>query len=101
MNRVLGLSPDRFEPKFRMNDEELAAPARSAAWRTSWIRTQPRESRHGRAGRRIVLLPYRHQASASPYQASGPTYAATRAGPADAVNRIPPMQARRLFGTRA
>ncbi|HEU4940140.1 MAG TPA: DUF1203 domain-containing protein [Candidatus Eisenbacteria bacterium] len=101
--RVLGLSPDPFEPMFRMSDEELAAlgavrrvadEANSYPCRVSLAEAE--------LGEELLLLPYRHQASTSPYQASGPIYVRRNARvPFDAVNRIPPMQERRLSSVRA
>ena len=101
--RVLGLSPDPFEAMFRMSDEELAALGAvrrvadepdSYPCRVSLATAEP--------GEEMLLLPYRHHASASPYQASGPIYVRRSARvPFDAVNRIPPMQERRLSSVRA
>src|SRR5262245_29786859 len=92
--RVLGLPPDLFDSMFQMNDKELAArgavrriadEANSYPCRVSLATAE--------LGEEMLLLPYRHQSSDSPYQASGPIYVRRSARvPFDAVNRIPPMQ---------
>jgi len=101
--RVRGLSPDPFEPLFQMNDAELAERGivrrvadepHAYPCRVSLADAEP--------GEELLLLPYRHQTSASPYQASGPIYVRRNARvPFDAVNRVPPMQERRLSSVRA
>ena len=69
--RVRGLSPDPFESLFQMTDDELAerGAVRRVAdephafpCRVSLAEAEP--------GEELLLLPYRHQTSASPYQAS-------------------------------
>ncbi|HEX5031267.1 MAG TPA: DUF1203 domain-containing protein [Candidatus Eisenbacteria bacterium] len=100
--RVRGLSPDLFESLFEMGDAELAerGAVRRVAdephaypCRVSLAEAEP--------GEELLLLPYRHQASASPYQASGPIYVRRNArAPFDALDRIPPMQERRLSSVR-
>lgn len=101
--RVRGLSPEPFESLFQMSDDELAerGTVRRVAdephaypCRVSLTEAEP--------GEELLLLPYRHQTSASPYQASGPIYVRRNARvPFDAVNRIPAMQERRLSSVRA
>jgi hypothetical protein len=101
--RVLGLSPDLFQPMFEMSDEELQARGavrrvadepRAYPCRVSLAEADP--------GEELLLLPYRHQSSESPYQASGPIYVRRSARTAfEAVNLIPPMQERRLSSIRA
>jgi len=100
--RVLGLSPEPFEPLFRLSDEELAerGAVRRVAdephaypCRVSLADAEP--------GEELLLLPYRHQTSPSPYQASGPIYVRRAACASfDAVNRVPSMQERRLSSVR-
>ena len=101
--RIRGLSPDPFESLFQMSDDELAerGAVRRVAdepgaypCRVSLAEAEP--------GEELLLLPYRHQTSASPYQASGPIYVRRNARvPFDALNQIPPMQERRLSSVRA
>jgi hypothetical protein len=100
--RVLGLSPEPFAPLFEMSDEELAARGAvrriadepdSFPCRVSLVDAQP--------GEEVLLLPYRHQTSASPYQASGPIYVRRSAREAfDTLNQIPPVQRKRLSSVR-
>jgi uncharacterized protein DUF1203 len=100
--RVLGLSPEPFAPLFEMSDEELAARGAvrriadepdSFPCRVSLVDAQP--------GEEVLLLAYRHQTSASPYQASGPIYVRRSAREAfEALNQIPPVQRRRLSSVR-
>jgi uncharacterized protein DUF1203 len=101
--RVQGLSPDLFEAWFDLTEDELAA--RGAVRRTA---DEPdsfpcRVSlEDADPGEELILLPYRHHATDSPYQASGPIYVRRSARAAyDQVNRIPPMQLRRLCSVRA
>lgn len=101
--RILGLSPDRFQPLFRLSDEELkrqgalrryADEPNSFPCRVSLVDAEP--------GEELLLLPYRHQSSESPYQSSGPIYVRREARVAfDAVNEIPAMQVCRLSSVRA
>ncbi len=100
--RVLGLSPEPFAPLFSMTDDELAARGvvrrvadepDSFPCRVSLVDAEP--------GEELLLLPYRHQTSASPYQASGPIYVRRSAREAfEALNQIPPVQRRRLSSVR-
>ena len=101
--RILGLPPDVFEPMFRLSDEELAAlgavrrvadEPNACPCRVSLVDAEP--------GEEVLLLPYRHQTSGSPYQSSGPIYVRRNARvPFEAVGRVPEMQLRRLSSLRA
>lgn len=53
-------------------------------------------------GEEVLLLPYRHHATASPYQAAGPVYIRKTGNTATpAVNEIPLMLQHRLLSLRA
>ena len=101
--RVRGLSPDLFAPLFALTDQELAerGAERRIAGETSALpcRVSLEEATQGEE---LLLLPYRHHAGPSPYQASGPIFVRREARAAfDAVNELPAMQLRRLSSARA
>jgi hypothetical protein len=101
--RTLGLSPEPFTPLFDRTDEDLAL--RGAVRR---IADEPNafpcrvSLEDAEPGEELILLPYHHHASASPYQSSGPIYVRREARVAfNRVNEIPRMQYRRLSSVRA
>jgi hypothetical protein len=101
--RVVGLSPQLFQPLFELSDGELAErgivrkiveEANAYPCRVSLEDARP--------GEEVLLLPYRHLVTSSPYQASGPIYVRREARRAyEAMNALPAMQRRRLCSVRA
>lgn len=77
MSYVLhGLEPALFEPLFQLDDEALAA--RGMRWMNV---DEP-------VGERVLLLlPFVHQQSHSPYRASGPIFVRRGAGAAPLIER--------------
>jgi hypothetical protein len=101
--RIRGLAAAQFSSLFALDDAELAersmrrvavdAP-HSAPCRISLEDAEP--------GERVLLLPFAHQPTHSPYRASGPIY--VREGKCETFDRIdelPPVFAGRLLAVRA
>jgi Protein of unknown function (DUF1203) len=101
--QLTGLNPDSFRPAFSLTDAELQAQG---------IRRVIVDRENGypcrisledaEVGEEVLLLPYVHQATNSPYRASGPIYVRRKAEVrASVANRVPAMLARRLLSVRA
>ena len=101
--RLVGLAAENFEPFFAMSDGELAAlgarrvvadePA-AFPCRVSLADAEP--------GDELLLLPFEHLSTGSPYRASGPVF--VRRGARRAVlapGEIPPYVTRRWMSVRA
>lgn len=101
--RLVGLSPETFEPFFSMSDDELLAlgarrvvadEAPGFPCRISLADAQ--------VGDELLLLPFDHLLTSSPYRASGPVF--VRKGARRAVLEpgvIPPYVTRRWMSVRA
>lgn len=101
--RITGLAPSLFAPLFDMDDEALAAH------RAVRVVADARPGfpcrvglRDAEPGEEVLLLNHRHQPAASPYQASHAIYVARASGqPAEVVDSVPDMLARRMLSLRA
>ncbi len=98
-----GLEPGLFQPFFELDDEALAA--RGMRW---MVADKPvgfpcRISlEDAPVGERVLLLPFQHQDSLSPYRASGPIFVRPGIDEARRVNgELPPYLTRRLLSVRA
>ncbi len=101
--RLIGLSPDSFQPLFDLPSEELASRGirRVTAnakpgfpCRVSLADAEP--------GEELLLMPFEHQPNASPYRASGPIYVKAGARQrAMAVDEVPAYVSVRQISLRA
>lgn len=101
--RLVGLAPDRFDPLFALDASQLAAQdairVRADAspgypCRISLQDAQP--------GDELLLLPFEHQPTRSPYRASGPIYVRRGATQARlAPGELPPYVTSRIISLRA
>jgi hypothetical protein len=101
--QISGLSRDRFEELFRLDDRALlqcgmkryiADKKPGFPCRVSLEDAEP--------GERLILLPFQHQPAQSPYQASGPIF--VREAAQDAAigpNTIPDLLRTRLLSVKA
>ncbi len=98
-----GLEPALFEPLFGLDEETLAA--RGMRWMgvDEPIGYPCRISlEDAPVGERVLLLPFVHQESASPYRASGPIFVRRGVGKArHLVGKLPPYLTHRLLSVRA
>jgi len=103
MFRLLGLQAAPFEALFAEADEALRARGiarRRADADTGFPCRVSLED--ARKGEELLLLPWRHHAVDSPYQASGPIYVRRGARNAQlAPGEVPPYVTRRLISLRA
>ena len=101
--RLVGLAAEDFEPLFSMRAEELAAHGARRVVADAPNGFPCRISLvDAEVGEELLLLPFEHLRTASPYRASGPVY--VRAGARRAVLEpgvIPPYVTRRLMSVRA
>ena len=101
--RLVGLAAEHFEPFFAMDDAELAALGARRVTADSMPGCPCRISLvDAEVGEALLLLPFEHLATRSPYRASGPVY--VRAGARRAVlapGVVPPYVTRRLMSVRA
>ncbi|SEK48626.1 Protein of unknown function [Pseudoxanthomonas sp. GM95] len=101
--QLCGLDPAPFQPLFALNDASLAA--RGALRRI--VDNAPgypcRISLEDAAlGETVLLLPYLHQATDSPYRSSGPIYVRANAKQATlAPGHVPTSVSSRLISLRA
>lgn len=101
--QLRGLDPQQFEPLFALDESALAA--RGMRWMTadSPVGFPCRISlQDATVGEAVLLLPFTHQASRSPYRASGPIF--VRRGQREAariVGRLPPYLTLRPLSLRA
>jgi hypothetical protein len=98
-----GLEPALFEPLFQLDDEALAA--RGMRWMSvdEPVGFPCRISlEDAPVGERVLLLPFVHQDSHSPYRASGPIFVRPGINEARRVaGELPPYLTRRLLSVRA
>jgi hypothetical protein len=101
--RLSGLSSDSFEPLFAMNDRELAAFGARRVVADAPTGYPCRVSLvDADVGDELLLLPFEHLSTASPYRASGPVYVRARARRAVLEpGEVPPYVTRRLMSLRA
>lgn len=103
MFQISGLEPAAFADLFELDDDALRARGILRRLATVTPGFPCRVSLEDAAvGEELLLLPYRHHAVASPYQASGPVY--VRRGLAQAVlapGEVPACVTRRLMSLRA
>jgi hypothetical protein len=100
--RIRGLSPAQFAPLFALDDAALAergmrrvtvdAP-HSAPCRVTLADAAP--------GEQLVLLPFAHHMTHSPYRASGPIFVREGGQAFDRIDELPPVFAGRLLSVRA
>jgi len=101
--RFVALPRERFEPLFELSAEELLA--RGA--RRCTVDSKPgfpcRVSLiDAEVGEQVILLPFAHHETTSPYQGSGPIFVREQAEHAcPGVNEVPEMIRRRLLSVRA
>jgi Protein of unknown function (DUF1203) len=101
--RLVGLAAENFEPFFAMPADELAAlgarrvvadAPNAFPCRVSLVDAE--------VGDELLLLPFEHLSTGSPYRASGPVFVRTRARRAMLEpGVIPPYVTRRLMSVRA
>jgi hypothetical protein len=101
--QLRGLEPQLFEPLFDLDEAALAARG------MRWMRADAPfgfpcriSLEDAPVGEPLLLLPFTHQDSRSPYRASGPIF--VRRGQRTAariVDRLPPYLARRPLSVRA
>ncbi len=98
-----GIEPRAFEPLFELDDDELARRGAARRFASADFGYPCRVSLvDARVGEELLLLPYTHQAAASPYRASGPIF--VRRGAQRCVlppGVVPPYVTRRLISWRA
>ena len=101
--RLVGLAAENFEPFFAMSDAELAALGARRVVADAPVGFPCRVSlADAAAGDELLLLPFEHLSTGSPYRASGPVF--VRRGARRAVlapGEIPPYVTRRWMSVRA
>ena len=101
--RLVGLAAENFEPFFAMSDAELAALGARRVVADAPTGFPCRVSlADAEAGDELLLLPFEHLSTGSPYRASGPVF--VRRGARRAVlapGEIPPYVTRRWMSVRA
>ena len=101
--RLVGLSAEHFEPLFALRDEELAARGARRVVADDSFGYPCRVSLADAAiGDELLLLPFEHLETRSPYRASGPIF--VRKGARRVLlepGEIPPYVARRWMSVRA
>ena len=101
--RLIGLSPEPFQPLFDLPPEELASRGIRRVTATASPGFPCRVSlADAEPGEELLLLPFEHQPNASPYRASGPIY--VRAGAREramAVDELPEYVSLRQISLRA
>ena len=101
--RLVGLAAENFEPFFAMSDAELAALGARRVVADAPVGFPCRVSlADAEAGDELLLLPFEHLGTRSPYRASGPVF--VRKGASRAVLEpgvLPPYVTRRWMSVRA
>ncbi len=101
--RLVGLTPDNFQPFFAMSDDELAAIGARRV-----VADEPNgfpcrvSLADADVGDELLLLPFDHLLTSSPYRSCGPVF--VRKGARRAVldpGEIPPYVTRRWMSVRA
>ena len=101
--RFIGLDAAEFEPLFELSDDELARRGAKRCVADAKPGFPCRISlEDAEVGEELLLLPFEHQAAASPYRASGPIFVRRGATQRtmDAAS-LPPYVSRRLMSVRA
>ncbi len=101
--QISALPQDAFAPLFELDDEQLheRGAKRYVADRTPGFACRV-SLQDALPGESLVLVPFAHQATDSPYRASGPIFireAARQASPS--VNEVPALLRVRLLSVRA
>lgn len=101
--QLIGLPAEPFAPLFELSAEQLAARAARRVIAASSPGYPCRVSlADAEVGEELLLLPYEHQPTDSPYRASGPIYVRRNAQPRTlAPGEIPDAIRRRLLSVRA
>jgi len=101
--RLVGLAAENFEPFFAMSDAELAALGARRVVADEAVGFPCRVSlADAEPGDELLLLPFEHLSTRSPYRAGGPVFVRRGAGRAVlAPGEIPPYVTRRLMSVRA
>jgi hypothetical protein len=101
--RLVGLPSDPFEPLFALDDGELAARGARRVVADAPTGFPCRVSLvDADVGDELLLLPFEHLATRSPYRASGPVFVRARARRALLEpGVVPPYVTRRLMSVRA
>ena len=101
--RLVGLAAENFEPFFAMSDAALHALGARRAVADEAVGFPCRVSLvDADVGHELLLLPFEHLSTGSPYRASGPVF--VRKGARRAVlapGEIPPYVTRRVMSVRA
>ncbi len=101
--RLVGLAAENFDPFFAMDDDELSALGARRVVADEAVGFPCRVSlRDADVGDELLLLPFEHLSTPSPYRASGPVF--VRKGARRAVleaGEIPPYVTRRWMSARA
>lgn len=101
--QIRGLEPALFEKLFDLDDEALAARGMQRMRVDAPFGYPCRVTlEDAPVGEEVLLLPFTHQDSRSPYRASGPIF--VRRGAANAkriVGELPPYLTQRLLSVRA
>jgi len=101
--QLVGIDPAPFEPLFAWSDEQLAAFGAVRRTATESPGFPCRVSlQDAEVGDELLLLPYHHHATASPYRGSGPIF--VRRGAAQrrlAPGELPGYVTRRVISLRA
>lgn len=73
--RLVGIDHEQFQPLFGLSDDRLNALSAKRCFATTHPGFPCRISlEDANLGEELLLLPYLHQAAASPYRASGPVF---------------------------
>ena len=101
--RLRGLEPALFDPLFALDDAALAARGMRWMQADAPIGFPCRISlEDAPVGEPVLLLPFTHQDSKSPYRASGPIFVRRgRQSAAEVVGELPPYLTRRPLSVRA
>lgn len=99
---IHGLDPAQFAPWFARSDAELAARGARRVIADSSPGFPCRVSlADADVGEELLLLPFEHHATTSPYRASGPIYVRRAARTAVVSDRVPDVLVRRVLSVRA
>lgn len=101
--RITGLAPSLFAPLFDLDDAALAERRAVRVTADSLPGFPCRVGlRDAEPGEELLLLNHCHQPAGSPYRATHAIYVARESsGPAEVVDAVPDMLARRLLSLRA
>jgi hypothetical protein len=101
--RIRGLEPALFEPLFDLDDATLAARGMRCMRADAPVGFPCRISlEDAPVGEPVLLLPFTHQDSRSPYRASGPIFVRRgRQAAAEFIGELPPYLTRRPLSVRA